>query len=128
MGDVADMPSAGRRPSAPTGLKASGRKLWRDIVALYDLRPDQLRVLADACREVDVVDRLAKQVDALDDSELTVLGSQKQEVMNPLVKELGTRRALVARLLQHLRLEDDADGAAGGRSHAARQMNRARWG
>lgn len=42
----------------PTGLGDGGRELWRSIVSKFELRPDELRVLHDACLEAELVDRL----------------------------------------------------------------------
>lgn len=42
----------------PAKLGRAGRELWRSIIPTYDLRPDEVRLLADACREADIVQRL----------------------------------------------------------------------
>ncbi|MFE9580546.1 hypothetical protein ACFYO1_29490 [Nocardia sp. NPDC006044] len=46
------------KPAPPKGLRPGGIKLWRGIVAAYDLRADELRVLREAAREVDLIDTL----------------------------------------------------------------------
>lgn len=33
--------------------RGEGRKLWRDVTATYDLRPDEAVLLAEACRMID---------------------------------------------------------------------------
>ena len=113
-------------PPPPESLGEAGARFWREIVAVYTLRPDETRLLLDACGEVDLVDRLAA---ALRDAPLTVRGSQGQEVASPLVTELRQHRAGLASLLRALRLDDaDSDGlTAADKSAAARAAARARW-
>lgn len=41
------------KPAPPKGLKPGGSELWRDIVGKWELRPDELRILRKACREVE---------------------------------------------------------------------------
>lgn len=111
----------------PTKLGAEGRRLWQAIVSAYDLRPDEVRILADACREVDVVERLEA---GLRDSPLMVEGSQGQLVASPLVSEVRQHRAVLANLLKALKLPDTNDLAqrrAALESEQARAAARARW-
>ena len=42
-----------RRPQAPRGLDAAGRKLWADVVAEFELSAGELPVLEVACRNLD---------------------------------------------------------------------------
>jgi hypothetical protein len=44
----------------PAGLAPKSARLWRAIAGpgRWGLRPDELRVLEDACREADLVDEL----------------------------------------------------------------------
>src|SRR5690606_5144108 len=72
-------------PKAPRGIGTAGRKLWNDIVKDYDLRADELRVLAKACALEDHIAALQK---GLEKAPLTVTGSQGQEVINPLYTEI----------------------------------------
>lgn len=116
------------KPKAPSGLGTSGRALWREIVGGYDLRPDELRVLVDACREADLVDRLEA---ALSESDLVVTGSKNQPVASPLVPEVRQHRTALASLLKALKLPDNpacADRASTYVSEQARAAARARWG
>lgn len=50
------------RRQAPTKLTRTGpgRRLWRDIVGSgrYVLRPDELRILEDACHHADRIEKL----------------------------------------------------------------------
>ncbi|NEW33830.1 hypothetical protein GV791_14830 [Nocardia cyriacigeorgica] len=114
------------KPAPPKGLKPGGRKIWTDIVAQWDLRPDELRVLREAAREVDLIDALE---DALAKDSLMIPGSMGQMVVHPMVTELRQHRSTLAALLRQLKLPD-ADGGAGAqesRSTAARAAANARW-
>jgi hypothetical protein len=113
-----------RRYPAPSTLKAAGRKLWTATTKVYELRADELRILEDACREVDLVDALAKQ---LAEGELMVIGSMGQPVVNPLVSELRQHRGVLTRLLGSLKLPDDPAGAKPSTSEQQRRAGAARW-
>lgn len=111
----------------PADLGPQGGALWREIGGTFVLRVDELRVLEDACREVDLIERLE---DALRGAPLVVTGSQGQPVANPLVQELRQHRSLVARLLAGLKLPDEEGGelrAAQDRSAKARSAALVRW-
>lgn len=111
---------------APEKLGAKARALWADVTGKYDLRSDELRVLEDACREIDLVERIESE---LRDGDLVVRGSQGQPVASPLVQEVRQHRAVLARLLGSLKLPDDEGGAGeGSQSAAARSAAAARWG
>ncbi|GAA1138460.1 hypothetical protein [Nocardioides aquiterrae] len=119
----------------PRTLEAAGKKLWREIAGEYELRPDEYRVLEDACREADLIELLAK---AQRDEPLLIEGSQGQMVLNPLVSELRQHRATLSGLLAKLKLPDlpdEGEGSGGGgqpapandRSAKARDAANARW-
>jgi hypothetical protein len=113
------------KPTAPAQLGAKAAKLWRGLVNAYELRPDELRILEDACREIDLVERMEVE---LADAELVVPGSTRQPTAHPLVEEVRLHRALTARLLNALRLPDDAaDRAPLHRSVRARDAANQRW-
>ena len=118
------MPTSAKMPAE---LATEGRRLWSAIVKGYDLRPDEVRILADACREADIVERLEVQ---LRDEPLMVKGSQGQLVASPLVSELRQHRTVVASLLKSLRLPDtdsQAQQKAAKDSEQARAAARTRW-
>jgi len=112
--------------TAPKGLGPSARKLWRDVTSKWDLRPDELRVLEDACREADLIDRLQVELDG-EACELTVSGSMGQPVANPLIQEIRQHRGVFARLMGALKLNDDGSGEEKSRSTSARAAAQARW-
>lgn len=115
-------------PSAPAKLGTKARGLWAAVTKTYDLRVDELRVLEDACREIDLIERLEGE---LREAKLVVKGSMGQPVANPLVQELRQHRGVLARLLAGLKLPDSEDGraaaAAADRSSSAREAAHARW-
>jgi len=111
----------------PAHFAREGRRLWSEIVSSYDLRPDEVRVLADACREADLVERLEVE---LRDEPLMVKGSQGQLVASPLVSEVRQHRTVLAGLLRGLKLPDtdsQSKQKAALVSEQARSAARARW-
>lgn len=117
---------ASKKPAPPSGLKPGGRKMWNDIVGKWVLRPDELRVLREAAREVDLIDALEL---ALGKDALMIPGSMGQMVVHPIVTELRQHRATLAALLRQLKLPDADGGEAEkeNRSTAARAAANARW-
>ena len=114
------------KPPAHLGAKALA--VWKSTTAEFELRADELRVLEDCCREVDLIERLEE---ALGGSDLVVEGSMGQPVASPLVTEIRQHRATLARLFASLKLPADAGSAesqAAERSSAARKAANARWG
>jgi hypothetical protein len=116
------------KPRPPAGLGPAGGRLWREIVGRYDLRPDEVRLLADACREADIIDRLEEE---LAGAPLVVKGSMGQLVASPLVSEVRQHRTVLAGLLKSLKLPDtpaEAERRQTAVSEQARAAARARWG
>ena len=111
----------------PAGLKRSAT-LWDNVTGTYTLRPDELRVLEDACREADLIDRLQADIAK---APLTVPGSMGQKVPHPSLQEIRQHRATLARMLKQLGLPDAPSEPAGGRegstSDRARRTAHARW-
>ena len=107
----------------PAHLGADGRKLWRDISTKYELRADELRVLADACAEADLVARLDE---ALSVADVMIAGSMGQAVVNPLFAEVRQHRNTLAGLLAKLKLPDDGESGED-RSTKAREAANSRW-
>ncbi|MPZ13770.1 MAG: hypothetical protein GEU73_05000 [Chloroflexi bacterium] len=114
-----------RAPAAPAKLGSKAKKIWAEITTTYDLRSDEKRVLEDACREVDLVERMEKD---LEKGSLIVAGSMGQPVVNELVKEIRQHRKTYQSLMMSLRLpEEDGGAGAAGRSSAARTLAQQRW-
>lgn len=110
--------------AAPRGLKAAGRKLWRDVTGKFELDVDEERLLEQACRELDLIARLDAAIDG-DEFELTVEGSMGQQVTNPLLTEVRQHRNTFASLVGKLSLPSE-DGAASA-SSSARALAQKRW-
>lgn len=113
----------GDTPKMPVGLDEAGQALWSSLVPTYEFRPDELRLLSDACREADLISLMEAEMAG---APLTVKGSQGQPVANPMLSELRQHRAQLAALLKALKLPDDGQGAAD-RSAKARDAANARW-
>ena len=107
-------------------LKTGGRRLWAAVTDEYELRPDELRTLENACRATDRADRVAAE---LAKGPLTVPGSAGQPVGNPLLAEAARLDALIASLLARLKLTsaEDAAKAHESASAKARRAAVARW-
>jgi hypothetical protein len=116
-------------PKAPKGLKAEGRRLWRQLHMSYDFSdcPEKVIILERDCRTADVIARLQAVVDESQD--LRTLGSQKQLVAIPEVPELRQYSALLNTLLKSLMLPVEEEPARGGltRSQIGRLGAQARW-
>lgn len=113
-------------PPADLGEKA--RQLWDNITSEYELRADERRLLEDACREVDIIERLEAEMRL---SPVLDMGSQGQPVISPILPELRQHRAILRALLAQLKLNDvpgaDAAETYDPRSEAARHAARQRW-
>lgn len=96
------------KPKPPAGLAAGGRKLWRELVEHFEFDGAEPRLLAELCRQVDLVDALA---DAVAKHGVMVPTADRDSVkLNNAVTELRHGRLAVARLVAALRLPDE-DGA-----------------
>lgn len=118
-------------PKAPAGLSAKARRIWRDILADHELRTDELRILEDACREVDLIERMEAALVKVDDAgelenPLVVKGSMGQPASSPLVQEIRQHRNTLKSLFAALNLPDE-DHPSSTRSSAARDAAMARW-
>jgi phage terminase small subunit len=116
--------STATRPRAPSNLGAKAQKFWRDAVATYTFRLDELVNLEQACREIDLIDRLEEQL--AKSKSLIVSGSQGQKVAHPHVAEIRQHRNTLATLLKGLGMVD-AQVEAAHRSAQARAAANARW-
>lgn len=123
--------TAPKKPKAPAGLAARGRKVWTETVASYELRSDELGLLAELCRSLDVLDRIEVE---LSKSPLMIPGSTGQSRPNPLLGEARGHRQVITQLSRSLGLADVPEEGDDGKQlmtpkqaravHAAR----ARWG
>lgn len=92
----------------PKGLGYQGQKLWKDVTAEFDVSadPHKRRILFDAAKTADLIDRLEKESAK---QSLTVNGSYGQPVLNPLVAAAQTARGLMAQLMARLNFEGQED-------------------
>lgn len=116
-------------PHKPDDFGARAAELWDRITADYELRVDEVELLVEACREVDVIERLEAE---LRDAPLSVKGGRGQVISHPLLGEVRQHRAVLKSLLGGLKLTDQADGerrarTGTSRSTTARAAAMQRW-
>ncbi len=114
-------------PRPPSGLDATGRRLWRQVQRAIEpdaeLDERDLAVLELAARQADDVARLERMLKRA--RRPTVAGSTGQVRLHPAIAELRQARLALARLLTSLNLEiGKQDSAASAR---ARRAAEARW-
>jgi hypothetical protein len=105
----------------PMGLKTHGKRTWEAVTNKYELRTDELDILEDICREIDLINVLEKE---LKDAPLMLKGSQGQDVVNPMVTELRQHRATKRSLWSALKLPDDNSGME---ANQQRDAANSRW-
>lgn len=106
-------------------LKERGRAFWDAAQEEYEFDIHEAEVLLEACRGLDMIDRLAE---AVAEAGVMVAGSQGQPVLNAAVSELRQQQAAVTRLLTQLNLDSAEVGAVLTAKQAqARAAAQARW-
>ena len=114
-------------PNPPSNLGERGLALWDSIIPTYELKPDEIQILTDACREADLVERLRV---ALEAGDLISTGSMGQDVPAPTLSEIRQHRALLSNLLKALKIPESPASASRKNtrtSEQARMAARARW-
>lgn len=106
----------GKPPTAPSGLKDSGRRLWKAAVDVFDLDEHELALLREACRTVDSLDALQAAVDR----DGVVVQSPQGVKAHPALVEVRQQRITFARLVAQLGIPTDDDGKAGKQHRPAR--------
>ena len=112
----------------PGDLGERGQALWDEITTTFQLRADEREILADACREADLLERLQAE---LVQSELVTRGSMGQEVAGAIVTEIRQHRTSYMNMLKALKLPDTPATSARKKSQVSemnRKAARARWG
>ena len=113
-------------PAPPSDLisRGRGRRFWRSVLTEHELRTDEMELLAECCRMLDLLDGLR------DASKPLVIDGR----MNPAIVEARQVRQEFRRALAQLCLEDPPEeggavavDAATLRSAMARKAARARW-
>ena len=117
--------STPKPPDPPPDLGEAGTKLFREIATsgAYELRPDELSILEEACSEKDLIAELEAERRG---SPYMVKGSQGQDVINPMISDLRQHRMAFKSLLGALNLPDEAGETP--RSVGARKAAQSRWG
>lgn len=117
--------SDARKPGAPTGLGSRGADFWRDIAANFELERDELELLTEICRQLDLCELLESTLAA---EGVMAEGSRGQTRLHPAVAALNAGRQLLARQLAQLGLPDqDEVTMASPASTQARRAAQARW-
>lgn len=116
-------------PKYPTGLKARGKRLWRELHESADFSdcPETRLVAEEACYLTDEIARQRRLIGAAG-TDTRVRGSQGQPVSMPEIADLQRNQGILLSLLKSLRLPDE-DGGNGKltRSQAGRIAAEARW-
>jgi len=115
-----------RKTKAPETLTADGVRVWEMVTAKYDLRPDELLTLEDACAATDMIAALSKSWDD-DGRPLTTKGSMGQQVIHPLIGEIRTQRAARNALWRQLKLPDDPGDEGSGETNQHRSAAQSKW-
>src|SRR5262245_14154708 len=99
-----DSPDA---PAPPDDLGDSGRRLWSEVVAAFELDEHETALLVQICRTVDVIDDLHDLVRA---DGYMVTSPQGATKAHPALVEARAQRITLARLQAALRLPSGEDG------------------
>jgi hypothetical protein len=91
---------------APSGLRAPGRRLWQSVVTVYELAEHERALLVEACRTIDLLDRL----DAAVRRDGPLIDTPQGLRAHPAAVEARQQRLTYGRLLAALRLPDDDAG------------------
>lgn len=111
------------KPYTPRNMGAVGLTFWKKVTKDYEFRHDELRILEDACRTMSLIAKLEAGVAKTD---LYMMGSQGQQVINPGISELRQQRNTLRSLLAALDLPEES-GEHVSRSVKARDAAKSRW-
>ena len=90
-------------PSPPKGSKTAGKRLWRAVVAQYDLEEHELALLREASR---LVDLLVDLHDAVEKDGPVITTQSGDRRVHPAAVEARQCRIALARVLAVLRLPE----------------------
>lgn len=111
------------KPKPPTSLADAGKALWDAVVAKYDLRADELAILASAGRAADMVANY-EAMWAEEGCPPYTKGSMGQLVEHPAPKGIRAWQAAHDTALARLKLPDEAGAASANQQRGAAQS---RW-
>jgi hypothetical protein len=113
------------KSTAPKDLEARGRRFWRTVTTSWTLEADELELLTEVCRTLDICERLQALLVA---EGLTVPGSTGQPRVHPAAGELRSSRQVLGRLLAQLELPDlEGESLPSPATARARKAARSRW-
>lgn len=116
------------KADAPSGLQATGRRLWSRVVGDlpdgFEFDARELATLELACRQADDVAALERAVKR---SGRVVVGSKGQPRLAQAVAELRQGRLAVARLLGEVELPAEDGKALTASAQRARKAAHVRW-
>lgn len=90
----------------PAGLKAAGKRLWHSVADDYQLETHEARLLLEAARTADLLDRLEAEVR----SSSVMVDSPQGLKMHPAIGEIKNQRITLTRLLAALRMPQGEEG------------------
>lgn len=98
-----------QKPRRPRGLRKSGREIWDDLTARYEMHPHELSVVLQIARMADRLDQLHTEAAAA--AATTVTDQVGRESAHPAIVEARQTALAQARLVASLRLpeEDESD-------------------
>lgn len=106
-------------PRAPAGLRAAGTRLWRAVLADYELDEHELTLLRQAVRVADLCDQLQTVVET---EGPMITDAQQQPRTHPAAVELRQQRIVLARLIVALRVPLGEESDTGGPRTARRGL------
>ena len=89
-----------KMPNAPSGAGPTGRRLWRAVLADFELAEHEMTLLRQAVRVADACDELQKIVD----DEGPLLRTEHGPKSHPALVELRQQRIVLARIIVALRV------------------------
>src|SRR2546423_77385 len=109
-----------RAPAAPKHLAAAGRRYWRSIVAVYELRDNEGETLRFACEGLDVAAQARAELKAHGSRTFT---TQTGDIRpHPCVAAENAARASFARLVALLKLPDENNRPVAGVGRPGRRF------
>lgn len=124
------MPETPQPPKYPTGLRARGKRLWRELHESADYRacPETRLVAEETCYLTDEITRQRALIRKAG-TDTRVKGSQGQPVSMPEIADLQRNQGILLSLLKSLRLPDDETAPSGklSRSQVGKIAANARW-
>lgn len=110
----------------PDGLGDAGKQLWKSITGIYELREDELRVLASACGAADMEAEFRRAWVERGRPYMST-GSMGQEVEHPLIGSIDKQAKSKAAFLKQLGLPDAGPLAAGVSPNQQRSAAQSKW-